>query len=116
MGGMSAQEAFDAVNSLLEERYDNWNSTIQEMPSWSPKVDAEVEKYVEGIRNVVRANLYWRYAIASWITYTDDTDIKMLKLPFRAIFWGEFSANTENASTGRFGMARISGAAERLSL
>ena len=58
--GMSAQQAFDTLNHFLEQRYLQWDETIAKVPLWDRDVEAEVQKYITGIQNVVRANLYWR--------------------------------------------------------
>lgn len=56
----SAQEAFDTVGSLLEERYLQWDQTIECVPSWGPDIDLQVRRYIEGIQNIVQANISWR--------------------------------------------------------
>ena len=61
MDGMSAQEAFDYVGRLLEERYRRWEAAEARVPRWEHPTDMHVAKYIEGIKAVVRANLYWRY-------------------------------------------------------
>ncbi|CEI39940.1 unnamed protein product [Fusarium venenatum] len=61
MAGQSAQEAFDTVGALLEERHQEWQTVIAELPSWGPEIDAQVTRYVEGIRNVVQANVTWSF-------------------------------------------------------
>ncbi len=61
MSGMSAQQAFDTLGEMLEHRYSEWDNNLAKVPSWGEKIDTEVNDYIEGIRNVVRANLNWRY-------------------------------------------------------
>lgn len=62
MNGMPAQEAFDMVGELLQERYRRWDVVEGEVRSWGQEVDAQVARYIEGIKCVVKANLYWRYS------------------------------------------------------
>lgn len=62
MNGMSAQEAFDTVGELLQERYQRWDVVESQVPSWGEEVDAQVQRYIEAIKCVVKANLYWRYS------------------------------------------------------
>lgn len=62
MNGMLAQEAFDMVGELLEERYQRWNVVEGQVPSWGKEVDVQVQRYIEAIECVVNANLYWRYS------------------------------------------------------
>ena len=60
MSGMGAQEAFDYVGKLLDQRYQRWDAAESNLPSWGEIVDAQVQMYIEGIKGTVRANLYWR--------------------------------------------------------
>lgn len=60
MNGMTAQQAFDYVGKLLDDRYRRWEAAEARIPRWGYPTDVQVEKYVEGIKSVVRANLYWR--------------------------------------------------------
>lgn len=57
---MSAQEAFDAAGELLESRYIRWEKAERSVPSWGAKIDKQVRRYIDGIKAVVKANLYWR--------------------------------------------------------
>ncbi|KAI1042045.1 hypothetical protein LB505_012155 [Fusarium chuoi] len=59
MTGQSPQEAFDTVGNLLEERYQDWRSAIEQLPSWGPEIDMNVARYIRGIQNVVQANITW---------------------------------------------------------
>lgn len=61
MTGQSPQEAFNTVGDLLEQRYQEWENVITQLPSWGPKVDVDVARYIQGIQNVVQANITWRY-------------------------------------------------------
>ncbi|KAF5639771.1 presilphiperfolan-8-beta-ol synthase [Fusarium tjaetaba] len=63
MSGQSPQEAFDTVGNLLEARYQDWQNAIKQLPSWGPEIDANVARYIQGIQNVVQANITWRYQI-----------------------------------------------------
>lgn len=57
---MSAQKAFNVIGDLLDERYQRWDITEGRVPSWGGETDRQATEYIEGIKNVVRANLYWR--------------------------------------------------------
>jgi translation initiation factor 2 alpha subunit (eIF-2alpha) len=63
MTGQSPQEAFNTVGNLLEARYQDWQNAIKQLPSWGPEIDANVARYIQGIQNVVQANITWRYDI-----------------------------------------------------
>lgn len=60
MDGMTAQEAFQYVGGLLEDRYRRWEAAESHVPLWGDETDEQVAQYIEGIKSVVRANLYWR--------------------------------------------------------
>ncbi|KAK5989399.1 Sesquiterpene cyclase BOT2 [Cladobotryum mycophilum] len=57
MRGLSAQGAFDTVGALLNEQLLIWDNKIRELPSWGSRVDSHLERYVEGARNMGRANI-----------------------------------------------------------
>ncbi|KAH8675039.1 terpene synthase metal binding domain-containing protein [Ilyonectria robusta] len=57
MRGLSAQQAFGTVGALLDSQLAAWEDHLGRVPSWGSKADVEVEKYIEGIRNMARANL-----------------------------------------------------------
>ncbi|KAL7948162.1 isoprenoid synthase domain-containing protein [Trichoderma barbatum] len=61
LNGMSAQKAFDKVGELLEGRYRRWDRAEARVPSWGREADVQVQKYIEGIKCVVRANLNWSF-------------------------------------------------------
>lgn len=60
MGGLGAQEAFDYIGSMLDSRYERWEKAIGELPNWGEEVNRNAQKYIQGVADVVRANLYWR--------------------------------------------------------
>lgn len=61
MHGMSAQEAFDHIGGLITVRHQRLETTIAQLPSWGAVVDREVLRYVQAIKDVVKANLYWTF-------------------------------------------------------
>ncbi|KAH7344353.1 terpene synthase metal binding domain-containing protein [Pyrenochaeta sp. MPI-SDFR-AT-0127] len=61
LAGQSAQEAFDTLGALLEQRYIQWDQAIDRLPSWGTEVDVQVRRYVEGIQNIVQANISWSF-------------------------------------------------------
>ncbi|KAJ5320443.1 terpene cyclase [Penicillium antarcticum] len=60
--GMRAQEAFDCIGGMLTIRYRDWYLALADLPSWGRDIDAEVQKYIRGVRNVVQANLHWSFS------------------------------------------------------
>lgn len=61
MNGMPAQQAFDRVNNLLRDCYRDWYLALAGLPQWGEKIDAQAQKYVQGVQDVVLANLNWRF-------------------------------------------------------
>lgn len=59
--GMSAQEAFDHLDSMLHDCYADFEDAASRLPSWGPAVDQEVRRYVEGLKNCVRSNLSFSF-------------------------------------------------------
>jgi hypothetical protein len=61
MHGMSAQQAIDQIGSLIHERHRSLEEAIAMLPSWGEAVDREVTRYIQAVRDVVKANLYWSF-------------------------------------------------------
>lgn len=57
--GLSAQEAFDHLGRLLDERLELFEKLVESLSQWNDMTTGPVAAYVEGVRNSVRANLYW---------------------------------------------------------
>lgn len=57
---MPAQQAFDRVNQLLQNCYRDWYLVLADLPQWGETIDSQVQKYIQGVQNVVLANLNWR--------------------------------------------------------
>jgi hypothetical protein len=57
--GLNAQEAFDHLGRLLAERLKRFDELVESLPHWSDVMTGPIADYVEGVRNSVRANLYW---------------------------------------------------------
>ena len=57
---MPAQQAFDRVNQLLKDCYRDWYLALADLPQWGEALDAQVQKYIQGVQNTVLANLNWR--------------------------------------------------------
>lgn len=61
MNGFGPQEAFDYVGGMLNGRHRQWEDALKCVPSWGAEIDRDVARYIQGISNVAKANLYWRY-------------------------------------------------------
>ncbi|ERF68386.1 hypothetical protein EPUS_06802 [Endocarpon pusillum Z07020] len=68
INGMPAQQAFEAVNALLRKCYRDWYLALADLPQWGEKIDAQVQKYIQGVQDVVLANLNWRCVISFHIS------------------------------------------------
>jgi hypothetical protein len=60
MSGLDAQEAFDYIGTMLDSRYERWERAVDVVPDWDEDINRDVEKYIRGVADVVRANLNWR--------------------------------------------------------
>lgn len=60
INGVSAQDAFDEIASMIDMRFEDWNVVLKTLPSWGGEIDAQVHLYIQGIQNIVQANLSWR--------------------------------------------------------
>lgn len=59
--GFGPQEAYDQLGDMLEKIYQRFDNAIKELPIWGESVDTEVGRYVDGIKNCVKANLHWSF-------------------------------------------------------
>lgn len=60
MNGAAAQEAFDEIASMVDARFGLWNESIEALPSCGGEGNTQLRLYVQGIENIVQANLSWR--------------------------------------------------------
>lgn len=60
ISGASAQEAFDQIASMVDARFDEWDRSIHSLPQWGQHVDNQVLQYIQGVQNIIQANLSWR--------------------------------------------------------
>ncbi|KAI1393511.1 terpene synthase metal binding domain-containing protein [Hypoxylon trugodes] len=61
MNGLSAQEAFDEIASMVDMRFLLWDDAVKSLPSWGENIDGQVRQYIQGIQNIVQANLSWSF-------------------------------------------------------
>ncbi|KAK7530381.1 isoprenoid synthase domain-containing protein [Phyllosticta citribraziliensis] len=59
--GLSQQQSYDKANELLHGCYRQWYISHSEIPSWGEKVDAQVQQYLQGCLNVLKANVRWSF-------------------------------------------------------
>lgn len=58
---LELQAAVDYVGKLCEECFTRFQALHAALPSWGPEVDAQVEKYVEGLSDWMIGNLEWSF-------------------------------------------------------
>ena len=59
-GGSSTQSAFDHAGEMLKQCYRDWYLVQAELPQFGEVLDAEVQKYIMAIHNVMIASLNWQ--------------------------------------------------------
>ncbi|RAK87250.1 terpenoid synthase [Aspergillus costaricaensis CBS 115574] len=70
--GMPAQVAFNHVGEMLIERYRDWYLALAALPTWGERIDADVQEYIRGVQNVVRANLHWSFRSGRYFGKAND--------------------------------------------
>lgn len=66
--GLSAQAAIDHVASLIEKRHDDLEQAIRHIAARKEDSNGHLGRYILGIQNVVKANLYWSFRTARFLT------------------------------------------------
>jgi hypothetical protein len=59
---LSLQESFDYAGELLKQAVQRWYWTQQHLPSFGEHADVQVQRYLEGLLDQVKANLHWSFA------------------------------------------------------
>lgn len=75
MQGMSAQVAVDCIAELISTRHNQLEKALSNVPSWDKNTDMQVRKYMDGIQDVVKANLYWSFRSGRFLTQEQKTSI-----------------------------------------
>lgn len=74
--GMTAQDAINHIGQLIEARHRQMDFMVSQLPSWTPLIDKEIRKYVQGIKNVVKANLYWSFESGRFLTEAQKEEVR----------------------------------------
>jgi hypothetical protein len=74
--GKTAQEAVDLVGADIERRSSLLERAIEEVSSWDSPWQNESMRYVQGVRDVIRANLYWSFHSDRFLS--DEQKIRLL--------------------------------------
>jgi len=59
--GNTAQEAVDLVGRDMKRRFSLLERAIERVSSWDSPWQCESMRYVQGVKDVVKANLYWSF-------------------------------------------------------
>lgn len=59
VSGKTAQEAIDLVGAELERKLSLFECTIEGISRWKSPRQCEIMRYVQGVKDVIKANLYW---------------------------------------------------------
>ena len=57
--GLTPQEAYDKTDTLLKARYRQWYLAQADLPQWGEAIDKQVQRYVQGLQDIAKANLHW---------------------------------------------------------
>lgn len=57
---LSQEEALENINNRLKACFRNWYLAHAELPLWGEAIDNQVQKYIQGIQDLVLANVNWR--------------------------------------------------------
>lgn len=58
--GKTTQEAFDEAGILLKQCYRDFYLAQADLPHVNTETDVDIKKYVDGVHNIMLANLNWR--------------------------------------------------------
>lgn len=58
--GCSMQGAFNEAGELLRERHRRWYMALADIPSWGEALDVQMQSFIRGIRNGMKANALWQ--------------------------------------------------------
>lgn len=58
---MNQEAAYDMIGKEISQRYQDWHVALANLPQWGEDIDKRVQLYVRGLRELVVANLWWRY-------------------------------------------------------
>ncbi|PFH45586.1 hypothetical protein AMATHDRAFT_71495 [Amanita thiersii Skay4041] len=59
--GYNLQEAVDFVGECCRASIERFEMDRQQLPSWGPDVDRDVEMYVDGLQNWIVGSLHWSF-------------------------------------------------------
>jgi hypothetical protein len=57
--GIDLQSAVDFVGDLCKQSIDRFNYERDNLPSWGPAIDRDIEVYVDGLAMWIAGSLHW---------------------------------------------------------
>jgi hypothetical protein len=58
---LDLQTAVDFVGDMCKQALARFASLQEQLPSWDPKIDQDVAKYVQGLKDWISGILYWSF-------------------------------------------------------
>ena len=74
--GWTAQKAVDLVGANIERRFLLLEQAVEKVSSWETPWQRESMRYVQGIKDVIKANLYWSFHSDRFLS--DEQKIRLL--------------------------------------
>ncbi|KAG6993738.1 hypothetical protein G7Y79_00051g086580 [Physcia stellaris] len=59
--GLAPQEVYDKLDIMLKARCRQWYLAWADVPQWGETIDQHVQKYIHGLQDLARGNLYWSF-------------------------------------------------------
>ncbi|KAG9232758.1 isoprenoid synthase domain-containing protein [Amylocarpus encephaloides] len=59
--GCTTQEAYDKAGDMLKDCYRDWYLTQAALPQYGEAMDAEIQRYIKALQNVMTASLHWHF-------------------------------------------------------
>jgi len=59
--GMDLQDAIDRVGDMCIKVLEEFENLKSQLPSWNPKVDQDIKRYISGLENWFIACLHWSF-------------------------------------------------------
>ncbi|KAH8756856.1 pentalenene synthase [Hyaloscypha finlandica] len=85
--GLSEQEFYDRVQTLLRQRYKQWYLAHAHLPTWGEQTDREVQRYIKGIEDVALANAHWSFRTERYFGKNREQVRKTREVPSGKVDW-----------------------------
>lgn len=59
--GLDLQAAVDFVGDLCRQSIDRFAHDRDTLPSWGPKIDRDVQTYIQGLQDWIVGSLHWSF-------------------------------------------------------